>query len=172
MLPDMGENTIKERLGELKMLCLSGSGSVDNKEGLLETQTPIFGGGKKTVKLSDLVDGERLVDLDEYIVLYAWNEHFGAHTKEEQRKCELRYYKSDEKVHYIEGGNDQGTEGHREYWRVHERLSKIKDEAYEVTQQKVKFDPKAQIEEVRLYNNGSEELWEMKHRSWSNIIPT
>ena len=128
------------------------------------------------MKLSEKVDGERLVDLYEYIVLYAWNEHFGAHTEDEVRKCELRYYKSDKSVHYIEDGNDKGTTASNidlpNWMYAQNQYYATQNGVYKVTQQKVNFDPKAQIEEVRRYKDGSEELWEMKHKSWSNIIPT
>ena len=177
MLHDTGEKTVKERLEELKMLGLSGSGSVDNKEGLLDPRTwPIFGGGKKGVKLSVLVDGERVVDVKQYIILYAWNEYFGSHTKEEQRECELRYYKSDEQVHYIEGGNDRWTKASQkemlpQYWRAQNQFYATQNGAYEVIEQKVNFYPRT-IEEVRRYKDGTENLWQLRGHNWSDITPT
>lgn len=128
------------------------------------------------MKLSALVDGERLANLDEYIILYAWNEHFGDHTEDEVRKCELRYYKSDRHVHYIEDRNDKGTTASNidlpKWMYAENQFYATQNGAYEVTQQKVNFDPKAQIEEVRHYNDGSEELWEMQHKAWRNITHT
>ena len=177
MLHDMeGDNTIKERLEELKMLGVSVSGSVDNKEAWLDPRTwSIFGGGKTTVQLSVLVDGERLVNLDEYIILYAWTEYLGAHTKDDLHECELRYYKSDKLVHYIEDGDDKGAEGkeHREYWRAENQFYATQNGAYEVTQQKVNFQKtNRRIEEVRRYKDGTEELWQLQNIRWRDITPT
>ena len=167
MLHDMGENTIKELLEELKMLGVSVSGSGDDNE-------KILGGGKTTVQLSAPVDGDRDVDVSEYIILYAWTEYTGAHRKNDLHFYELRYYKSDKSVHYIEDGNDKGAEGkeHREYWRAEHRFTEIKYRTYEVTQQKVKFDPKPEIEEVRRYKDGTEALWQLQHTRWRDITPT
>ena len=173
MLHDMGENTIKERLEELKMLGVSVSGSVDNKEVFYDPRTwPIFGGGKKTVKLSAPVDGDIDVDVSNYIILYAWTEYTGAHTKYDLHDCELRYYKSDKSVHYIEDGKDKDAKGkeHREYYRAENQFNAIKARAYEVTQQKVNFqNPNRRIEEVRRYNDGTEKLWQLQNIRWRDI---
>ena len=175
MLHDTGEKTVKERLEELKMLGLSGSGSVDNKEGVLDPRTwPIFGGGNKKVKLSALVDGDRAVDVTKYIILYAWKEYYGS-TKDEQHECELRYYKFDKRVHYIEGGNDKGTKASNkelpEFWRAENQFYATQNGAYEVIEQKVNFNPMI-IEEVRRYKDGTETLWQLQHKGWSDITPT
>ena len=166
MLHDMaGENTIKERLEELKMLGVSVSESVDDKE-------EIFGGGKTTVQLSALVDGERLVNLDEYIILYAWTEYTDFHRKNDLHFYELRYYKSDKLVHYIEDEKDKGIKRHGESYRADGQLHAITHGEYEVTQQKVKFDPWTRIEEVRRYKDGTEELWQLQNIRWRDITPT
>ena len=161
MLHDVvGENTIKERLHELKMLGASFSRSGAEKE-------EISAVGNTTVQLSVSVDGDTIVDVTQYVVLYAWKEYLGAHRRNDLHDCELRCYKSDESVHYFQDGNDKGTARHTQYWRAATQFKQIKDRAYAVTQQKVNFqDRSRRIEEVRRYPDGTEKLWRLYYETW------
>ena len=163
MLHDLvRENIVKERLKELKMLGVSGS----------ETSETL-----KALTLSVQLRGDFIVDVNSYIILHAWKEHFyiprveGGRT-DVVRQCELRYV--DERVHYIEDGQDKGTNWSKkptEYWRVGNRFGKIRNGQFKVTQQKVNFDfnNDTVIEEVRQYSDMTEEIWELKWKTWRKL---
>jgi len=164
MLHDLvRESIVKERLKELKMLCVSASETS-------ETQ--------KALTLSVQGNGDIYVDVTQYIILYAWKEHFyiprdeGGRT-DVVRRCELRYVYNDKKVHYIEDGQDQGTNWSKaptQYWRVENRLAEINGK-FTVTQQKVNFDynNNTEIEEVRHYIDKPDEIWKLTWMEWRKL---
>ena len=165
MLHDLvRENIVKERLKELKMLGVSVSETSETR---------------KALTLSVQLRGDLIVDVNKYIILYAWKEHFyirrveGGRT-DVVRQCELRYDNVDKHVHYIEDGQDKGTNWSKEptqYWRVGNRFDKIKYGQFKVTQQKVNFDfnNDTVIEEVRQYSDMTEEIWELKWKTWRKL---
>jgi len=183
MLNDiMRENTVKDRLEELRMLSVSGdemcvSGSFENKEVFWNPFTR-SGDGKAKVEqepvlnVSELEEDDMLIDLQKYIVVYAWSGYEGL----TQHTYEWRYYREDENlgivadIYYIRDGVNIGRGDHPEREKAWNNYH-IMIQEYEVTQQKLRFKP-IRLEEVRRYNDNTKKLWRFEHKYWREITPT
>jgi hypothetical protein len=177
------ENTVKDRLAELKMLSVSSDemrvsgGMFENKEGwfwgknVVKENTDSQVEQKKLPRLT--AEGkEKLINLKEYVVLCAWRE-LGRALNGMDRIfiCELRYYYLPiNEIHYIKTGVDYGNQecGHSGIGR--DRYDKMLDE-YEVISQKIDFDISEKIIEIRKYKDGRERLWQFRRNEWSDITP-
>jgi hypothetical protein len=163
MLHDLvRENIVKERLKELKMLGVSASETSETQEALT---------------LSEPKDGDISVDVNAYIILYAWKEHFYERIdeggrKDVVRKCELRYFHNRKRVSYFQDEWEvAGPSNATQYWRIEKRLQEIKDGTYTVIQQKVNFgyNNNTEIEEVRHYGNKPDEIWKLTWMEWRKL---
>ena len=177
------ENTVKDRLADLKMLSLSGdevlgSGSFENKG--VPMLRRWFGGGKAKVEqepvlnVSALEDNDLLIDTQKYIVVYAWSSR--EYPDLNHHNYEWRYYKPDEElgtvadIYYIRDGVNIGRGDHPEREKAYNKYNIMRQE-YVVTQQKLSFNPKVRLEEVRWYDDNTKKLWRFEHESWTDITP-
>jgi len=183
------ENTVKDRLEELKMLFQSDSGHYvpgvrfENKEGWFgsknvvnETPTENRESQAEQKKLPRLrAEGrETLIDLREYVVLCAWRE-WGKALNGIDRVfiCELRYYYPINEIHYIKSGADYGDYEEQvcEYSGIaRHRYEEMLDE-YQVIDQKVDFHVFEKIIEIRKYKDGRQRLWQFWRNEWKDITP-
>jgi len=178
------ENTVKDRLEELRMLSVSGdelcvSGSFENK-GVPFRKWFGFGNEKveqePVLNVSELEHDDMLIDLQKYIVMHVWSEYENLRHRT-QHNYEWRYYKEDENlgtvadIYYIKDGVNIGRGEHPEREKAYNKYNFMRQE-YVVTQQKLRFNPTVRLEEVRWYDDNTKKLWRFEHKYWREITPT
>jgi hypothetical protein len=186
MLNDiMRENTVKDRLEELKMLFQSDSGyyvsdgRFENKEGWFgrknvvnETENTDTQVKQKKLPLLTAEGTEKLIDLTKYVVLYAWRE-WGRALNGMDRLfiCELRcYYLPINEIHYIKSEVDYGQQECEYSETGRDRYNQMLHE-YKVISQKIDLHINEKIIEIREYKDGRQRLWQFRMNEWSDITP-
>ena len=173
MLNDIArDNRVKDRLEELKMLSLSDTGLYFSG-GKLENKEGWFGFGKKNSEteqqLTFPMEGKNIVtDLSKYIVVHAWTEYEIL----TRHKRAWVYVKEDGKIHFFEDGNDRGVEtrtGEKEIL-IFKQVMRMKE--YEVIEQKINFEPRVTIEEIRKYPDGNRQTWLYSEKEWQVLFAT
>jgi hypothetical protein len=173
MLNDIArDNRVKERLEELKMLSLSDTasyvsgGKLENKEGWL-------GFGKKNSETEQQVtfpmEGKNIVtDLSKYIVVHAWTEY----DRLTRHKRAWVYVKKDRKIHFFEDGIDRGVEKREDEKEILIFKQVMRMKEYEVIEQKINFEPRVTIEEIRKYPDGNRQTWLYSEKEWQVLSAT
>jgi hypothetical protein len=104
--------------------------------------------------------------LEEYIVLYAWREHFSDIINP---RFEWRYYWNEKKIHYCDISGPMNIDGiHNKDIADARYKDIITDQAYTITFQKLDFlsGMDAVMQETRLYADGTTKTYLLKDNEW------
>ena len=69
-------------------------------------------------------------------------------------------------IHFFEDGNDRGVEKREDEKEILIFKQVMRMKEYEVIEQKINFEPRVTIEEIRKYAGGNQQTWLYSEKEW------